>query len=61
MMHEALAEFKKETAKNQGQRATIFAYHVLDPERFGVVDLIQNSMQFQLKKSPENPNPIMPL
>ena len=55
MMHEALAEFKKETAKNQGQRATIFAYHVLDPERFGVVEFDSEFNAVSIEEKPRKP------
>src|SRR5699024_10467586 len=37
-MGEQFPWFRKTVQKNQGQRATIFAYHVSDPERFGVVE-----------------------
>ena len=55
MMHEALAEFKKETDKNQGKRATIFAYHVLDPERFGVVEFDSEFNAVSIEEKPRKP------
>ena len=36
-MGNQIHHFRKEIAENQGKNATIFAYHVSDPERFGVV------------------------
>ncbi|WP_278541354.1 glucose-1-phosphate thymidylyltransferase RfbA [Oxalobacter formigenes] len=55
MMHEALAEFKKETDKNKGAKATIFAYHVLDPERFGVVEFDSQFNALSIEEKPKNP------
>lgn len=55
MMHEALAEFKKETDKNIGRKATIFAYHVLDPQRFGVVEFDSQFNAISIEEKPENP------
>lgn len=55
MMHEALGEFKKETDKNKGRRATIFAYHVLDPERFGVVEFDSQFNAISIEEKPKNP------
>ena len=55
MMHEALAEFKKETNKNKGTKATIFAYHVLDPERFGVVEFDAEFNAISIEEKPVKP------
>ncbi len=35
--------------------ATIFAYHVQDPERYGVVEFNQNSKAITLEEKPKNP------
>ncbi len=35
--------------------ATIFAYHVQDPERYGVVEFNQNSKAMSLEEKPKNP------
>lgn len=55
MMHEALPEFKKETDKNKGKRATIFAYHVPDPERFGVVEFDSDFNAISIEEKPQKP------
>ncbi len=47
--------FRKEVAKNQGKRATIFAYHVSDPERFGVVEFDDKLNAVSIEEKPKNP------
>jgi len=41
------------TSRNSG--ATIFAYHVKDPERFGVVDFDSNGIVTSIEEKPKNP------
>jgi glucose-1-phosphate thymidylyltransferase len=42
-------------AMQKEDRATIFAYHVQDPERYGVVEFNQNSKAITLEEKPKNP------
>ena len=46
----------KEAVRNaQAGRATIFGYHVPDPERFGVVDFDENGKVLSVEEKPANP------
>ena len=46
----------KEAASNaETGRATIFGYHVPDPERFGVVDFDENGKVLSVEEKPANP------
>ncbi|MBI1683273.1 glucose-1-phosphate thymidylyltransferase RfbA [Caulobacter hibisci] len=42
-------------ASNSGAGATVFAYHVHDPERYGVVDFDADGRAISLEEKPENP------
>lgn len=42
-------------AKQQEKGATVFGYHVKDPERYGVVDFDGNGHAINLEEKPENP------
>lgn len=42
-------------AANNEEGATVFGYHVNDPERFGVVDFDKNMKAISIEEKPENP------
>lgn len=54
-MLEALPEFKRIVDQNSGKRATIFAYHVPDPERFGVVEFDKQFRAVSIEEKPKKP------
>lgn len=47
----------KKAAENaeQNNRATIFGYHVNDPERFGIVEFDENGKVLSVEEKPEHP------
>ncbi len=52
-MGKLLTKAKENAQKNN--RATIFAYHVEDPERFGIVEFDKNAKAVSLEEKPEKP------
>ncbi|MBS7327980.1 MAG: glucose-1-phosphate thymidylyltransferase RfbA [Oxalobacter sp.] len=49
-----LPRFKQQVADNKG-KATIFAYHVNDPERFGVVEFDKDYKVLSIEEKPKQP------
>ena len=54
-MGEQFHTFQEEVEKNKGGRATIFAYHVSDPERFGVVEFDKDLKAVSIEEKPKQP------
>jgi len=51
--HDLQVQLERATAKSEG--ATVFAYHVHDPERYGVVDFDEEGHATSLEEKPEKP------
>jgi len=54
-MGEQFHTFCEEVEKNKGKCATIFAYHVSDPERFGVVEFDKDLKAVSIEEKPVHP------
>ena len=51
--HELVSQL--DSANNRTAGATVFAYHVNDPERYGVVDFDQNNKALSIEEKPTQP------
>lgn len=51
--HELVNQLTRANQKKDG--ATVFAYHVLDPERYGVVEFNQLNCAVSIEEKPKNP------
>ena len=54
-MGDQFHSFKKVVDENQGKNATIFSYHVSDPERFGVVEFDKDLNAISIEEKPKKP------
>lgn len=54
-MGEQMHFFKEEVKRNMGKCATIFAHHVSDPERFGVVEFDKDFKAISIEEKPKQP------
>ncbi len=54
-MGEQFHFFQEEVKRNEGTNATIFAHHVSDPERFGVVEFDKNFKAISIEEKPKAP------
>ena len=54
-MDTEFSTFKSEVKKNMNNRATIFAYQVSDPQRFGVVEFDKDYKAISIEEKPKQP------
>ena len=54
-MGEQFHTFQEEVRQNESKNATIFAYHVSDPERFGVIEFDKDLKAISIEEKPKQP------
>ena len=54
-MGDQMKVYRRAVKQNEGARATIFAYHVSDPERFGVVEFDESGKVISVEEKPKEP------
>ena len=54
-MGEQFRFFREEVRKHEGKNATIFAYHVSNPTRFGVIEFDKDLHAISIEEKPQNP------
>ena len=54
-MSHQMEGYRRAVTENLGSRATIFAYHVSDPERFGVVEFDEHRRALSIEEKPVHP------
>lgn len=54
-MGEQIHQFAQEVAAHGNSKATIFAYHVSNPHRFGVVEFDHNNNAVSIEEKPQHP------
>ena len=54
-MSHQMEVYRRAVTENLGSRATIFAYHVSDPERFGVVEFDEHRRALSIEEKPVHP------
>lgn len=54
-MGEQFRFFREEVRKHEGKNATIFAYHVSNPTRFGVIEFDKDLQAISIEEKPQNP------
>lgn len=53
--HDLIPQLEKSSSIQNGEGATVFAYHVSDPERYGVVEFDKNYKALSIEEKPKKP------